>query len=310
MNLDIQTGLQVAILAALIGFVLAFFSGIRRIRAGRNLLYYKKRQEMVSRGWKTILAALLLVVLGFSLRRYGAPVAYEFFPPSPTVTNTPTITQTPTITETPTITLTPTITNTPSITSTPALPPEIASMIEATITPNPAFLFSKVVVARAIDDGFQPVDPQIEFTNPITRLYGTFSYAEMTINANWAAVWLRLADNKIMCFESMPWTSGTGGYGYTECEPSGEQWLPGAYEVQLFVGTEWANSGSFTITGDAPPPLPTATNTFTATGTATLTPTRTETPVPSSTNTRLPTNTYPPTSTPWPTNTRAPTATY
>lgn len=310
MHLDIQTGLQAAILAAFIGFFLALMAGIRRIKAGRNLLYYKKRQEMVSRGWKTILAALLLIVLGFSLRRYGAPVAYQFFPPSPTVTNTPTITMTPTITETPTITLTPTITETPSITNTPAMPPEIAAQIQATITPNPAFVFSRVLFATKIDDGLQPVDPQTEFTNPITILYGTFSYTDMTINANWAAIWVRMADNKIMCVESMPWTSGSGGYGYTECEPAGEQWLPGEYEVQMFVGQEWANSGKFTITGDAPAPLPSATNTRTASPTWTMTVPPTQTPTPPNTPTRAPTRTYPPTATPWPTNTRAPTATY
>jgi len=48
-----------------------------------------------------------------------------------------------------------------------------------------------------------------------------------------------------ICSETKPWDGSTGGYGYTQCNPSSEQWQPGDYEVQLFVGLTWISSGSF-----------------------------------------------------------------
>jgi hypothetical protein len=47
--------------------------------------------------------------------------------------------------------------------------------------------------------------------------------------------------------ESMPWEGPTGGYGYTECTP--DEWLPGDYEVRMFVGEAWKVTSSFTVTG-------------------------------------------------------------
>lgn len=310
MNLDIRTAIQTLFVLTLAGVVLSIFVGIRTIRSGHKLLYFRKRREMVSRGWRTIFGAFLLVGVAFAINRYAEPTAYRFFPPSPTITQTPTITLTPSITITPSITLTPTITNTPSVTYTPAMPDSIRNGIQTTITPNPSAVFSPVLISRTINDDFQPIDPQTMFANPITTLYGAFSYDQMVVGSHWAALWYRLADQELLCYESKPWDGGTGGYGYTECSPSSDEWLPGDYEVQIFVGTEWKNSGRFTITGEPPTPLPsatatrtaTATWTVTATGTATLRPTVTPTPTVTQTRTTTPT--------PKPTNTRAPTATY
>ena len=62
-----------------------------------------------------------------------------------------------------------------------------------------------------------------------------------------------------------PWDGGTGGIGgYTECSNPIGGWLPGQYEVQIFMGYEWKVVGRFIVI--EPPdanPAPTGTPTFT-----------------------------------------------
>jgi len=280
---------------------------------------------------------LIFVGVGFGLasflvNNYAAPMTYSVFPPSPTVTLTPTVTQTPTISPTPTISLTPTITDTPSVTNTPSLPQEVQSRFESTITPVAGAVFSSLTFALRLDDNFLPVEPAVEFTNPINKMYGVFSYDQMTPGAQWTALWYR--NGELVFYETVPWTWGTGGYGYTEWAPPTEAWMPGTYEVQIFVGSEWIEgaSGTFTVTGEPPTstptippsktptssptigPSPTRTNTatftVTVTRTITLTPTITKTPTitltPTITRTPRPTDTRWPTLTPVPPPTKRP----
>ena len=60
--------------------------------------------------------------------------------------------------------------------------------------------------------------------------------------------------------------------------PPASDWQPGNYEVQLFVGTYWWQSGRFTVTGAAPAAV------------ATLTPTLTRTPLANANLTHTPNN--------------------
>jgi len=306
MQLDIRTGIQTAIVLAIVGLVLLFWLGIRTIQHGQRLPFFRKRREHMLRGWRMIFLTIGLAVGVFFMGRFGEPVVYRFFPPSPTVTMTGTITLTPTISLTPTITETPTITNTPSVTNTPFMPEDVARQFSSTVTPNPESVFSPVVFAREIDDNLQPIEPSTEFTNPIGKLYGTFSYDRMTTGAQWSALWYRGTD--LICLETQPWDGNTGGWGYTECELPAAAWLPGEYEVQIFVGMEWNNSGRFTVVGDAPTPVATASPTRTLGPTATITPippTRTPRPTITPLPTQTPRNTF----TPTPTRTRTPTPT-
>ena len=233
-----------------------------------------------------IITGLILGGISLFLRQYAEPAIYMVFPPSPTVTLTPTITLTQTISVTPSITPTFTITPTPAISYTPQIPQEIAKEFTALITPNSAAVFSFPVFSREIDEDMQPVDPLLEFENPITHLYATFSYDQMIVESQWSAVWYRLADDEIICFETKPWDGSTGGYGYTECDADIKEWLAGEYEVRIFIGEIWKSSERFTVIGDPPSPTTTSTPTRTATPTWTLTPTRTTTLIPSETSTR------------------------
>jgi hypothetical protein len=309
MNLDIQTGILTATILILVGFLLTGFVGINSIRSGRRLLYFRKRRQLILRGWRLLFIATILAGLAVIVNRFGEPVAYRVFPPSPTVTTTPTVTETPTITITPSITLTPTITNTPSITDTPEMPLAIETKFQSTITPNPTVVFSSIVFGTKLDKNYQPEDPGTKFKNPIPKMYGVFSYDQMTVGAQWSALWYR--GNDLMCYETLPWNGGTGGFGYTECSAPLGGWLPGDYQVRLFLGTLWKQSGDFTVSGEPPPPTDTLTPTRTQVPSATTGPS----PTPAPTNTLTPSLTFTPsrtptiTLTPTVTNTRRPTDT-
>jgi type VI secretion system secreted protein VgrG len=189
------------------------------------------------------------------------------------------------------------------------MPEDLREEFEGMVTPSPDILFSPIQFSRTIDEDLQPVDPAVEFENPVGRLYGTFSYNNMADGVQWSALWYW--EGELVYYESTVWEGGTGGYGYTDWEPDSNLWRPGMYEVQIFVGTEWKVSGWFTVTGD--PPTPTITTSPTAS--ATVTPTITDTPTATITLTRWPsatptiTQTPTRTRTPRPTDTRMPTPT-
>jgi type VI secretion system secreted protein VgrG len=191
---------------------------------------------------------------------------------------------------------------------TPRIPLAIEAEFESTITPNPEAVFSPLVFAQAVDEDYNPVNPNIVFQNPIGHLYAVFSYDEMTKGAQWTAVWYR-NNTELVHFETKPWDGEVGGYGYTDWNPLPEDWLPGEYSVEIYVGQTWKVSGRFTIEGAAPTRRPTATPTRTPTSTRTLTPTRTRTPTRTVTPTRTRTPTPGPTLTPRPSDTRQPTQT-
>ncbi len=311
MDLDIKTGVQTAIILALLIGLLSLYFGFRTVKAGRRLPYFRKRRDMLVRGWRLIFAAFGLGFVSLVANSYAEPVVYRFFPPSPTITLTPTITITPTVSVTPTITETPTITNTPSVTNTPSIPEEVMQKFESTITPLASPVFSGLRFAQQLDeDTFQPIDPAEEFENPIKKMYGVFSYDQMTAGAQWTALWYR--NGELVFYETIPWNGGTGGYGYTEWEPSSDAWQPGTYEVQLFVGSEWVEGarGSFVVTGEPPTPIPTLPPTSTLTPTQTMGPSPTYTSSPTLTPSLTPTVTITPTVTKTPTITLTPTITH
>ncbi len=304
MNLDISTGVQTAFFLTLAGVVISLIIGIRTIQAGNKLMFFRKRRNLVARGWRLIFFAGFLGVFAIAINQFAEPVVYQIFPPSPTVTQTPTNTETPTITLTPTISPTPTITPTISITPTPYIPTDVFVQFTSVVTPKPDAVFSKPQIAQALDKDHLPVDPATTFENPLGKLYGAFSYDKMTDRAQWTAIWLRLADNKIVCVESIPWNGGTGGYGYTECMPE-SMWQAGDYMVQIFVGVIYKVGTYFSVTGTPPTPTITLTPTITPIPSKTVTPTfPTYTPGPSKTPSPLP-----PTLTPRPSDTKWPSQT-
>ena len=319
-NLDIQAGILAAVLLAALGTVLYILAGIRSIRASRAIAFYRIKREGMMRGWRYLFFGLILAILAVMINSYGAPLAYSYFPPSPTASMTPTITLTPTISPTPTITLTPTITPTPSEsdtptpTQTPNVPESIVAQFESIVTPSPSSLFSTLQFTQGIDENYVALSPGEAFENPVGHMYALFSYDQLTDGVQWTALWYR--DGELVHFETEPWDGGSGGIGYTDWNPSSADWLPGNYQVQLFLGRDLKVVGGFLVTGLPATPTETTTPSPTSTSTPTpVTPSPTITPWPTQTRTTTPTPTISPTVTRTPTITptstpRPPTATF
>jgi hypothetical protein len=260
--MDIRSGIIAFAVLVAIGAFLSMRSGIRTIQFSRQMTFYRLRRARAASGWRMIAFGFLLLIAAALLPSYAPPLVYQYFPPSPTPTLTPTVTLTPTMTLTPTVTEPPTPTNTPLFTdtptasSTPYLPIGIEAQITSVVTPNPDAAFSEVKFTQA-GSGYPAVGPQTVFQNPVGHLWGIYDYNNMIPGVQWTALWLR--DGRLVRYETKPWDGATGGYGFTDWNPSPEEWLPGSYEVQLFVGLDWRGGGRFIVQGEPPTPIPTMT---------------------------------------------------
>lgn len=332
--LDIKSFMTALVAILALAVVLLFINSIRTIRRSRSLAYYRLRRKTLMAGWRMLLISIVLVPVVYLVYRFGEPAVYSFYPvtatPSPTFTPTviPTITETPTITLTPSITPTLSESYTPSPTPTPYIPLAVEVQFSSTVTPSPDSVFSPLRFAQGIDLAYNPINPSDTFIQPIEMMYAIFSYDKMTDGVQWTALWLR--DGDLVYYETKPWEGGTGGFGFSDWQPAPEEWLPGNYQVQIFVGMQVKVIGDFEVVGFPPTETPTPSATLTASPTLTQTPsntptitqtptitvtrwptwtpTATRTPLPP-TATKIPTSTRPPTATPVPTRTFPPTAT-
>lgn len=282
--MDIRAGILTAILMAVLAAIFLFHAGIHSIQSGRKLTFYRLRRQRMAGGWRMLGGGILLLLVSVWLAFYGEPVAYRYFPPSPTPSLTPTITLIPTITLSPTITLTPTITDTPSVTDTPTItptpyiPPAIEALFDSLVTPNPDAVFSPLQFSTVYEN-YECVAPATSFVNPIRAVTACFSYNNMLPGVQWTALWYR--EGELVHYETLPWDGATGGLGYSQWSPPPEAWLPGLYDVQIFVGLEWKVVGQFRVIGDPPTSTPSITPSPTVSPTFTRTPS--VTPLPPST---------------------------
>ena len=251
--MNVDRVVPIVSLALVIGGIGAALLGWRFLSGSRGLQFHNLRRDRLRRGWRWIAAGAALLLAGALSGAFGRQVGHRVYPPTPTPTMSPTVTLTATLTLTPTITLTPRETHTPSPTPRPTLPAPIAVLVRETITPPAGAAFSPIVVASQLKE-FQPLDGSPTWSSPPPRLLGAFSYDQLLNGLRWTALWLR--DGKVVCVETQIWDGGTGGYGYTECEPA-EGWSPGMYVIQMFLGEQWWTSASFEIlevaTGTATP---------------------------------------------------------
>lgn len=303
MNLDIHTGIQTATIISIVLVILCAFAGYHAIQKGRTLKFFRMRRERIMAGWRLLFFAIIFIVIAILLNTVAEPVIYSFYPPTATLTLTPTATLTPTITLSPTITLTPTISSTPSVSDTPTITPTphiplaVEAQFSSIVTPNPETVFSPIIFTQGLDEDWNPIAAGEVFTNPVGHMYALFSYDQMIPGSQWTAIWY--FGTELVHFETAPWEGGTGGLGYSDWEPDAYKWLPGEYEVQIFLGLAWKVSGRFTVAGDPPTPVPSLTPT----------PTRTQTPTPTVTLTKQPTSTPRPSDTRQPSETLTPTPT-
>ena len=251
--MDIRAGIITTIILAVLFALLLIRGGIRSIQSARKLTFYRLRQQRMSGGWRMLIVAVLMLLFSAWLGRFGEPVAYRYFPPSPTITLSPTITIVPTMTLSPTITLTPTITDTPSITDTPTItptpyiPPAIEALFESAVTPNPDSVFSPLQFSTVYEN-YECVAPSTTFVNPISEMWACFSYNNMQPGVQWTALWYR--GSELVHYDTLPWDGTTGGLGFSHWTPPPDMWQPGTYFVQIFVGLEWKVVGQFVVSGD------------------------------------------------------------
>jgi hypothetical protein len=264
MNLDIRAGVLAATFITIIFFLISAITGTQTLLSGKKVKFFKLRRDQMMRGWRLIALGLFWIIAAMGIYFFGEPVAYHFITPSPTVpasltpTITPSISTTPTITETPTITLTPAESYTPTPSGTPFIPVAVEARFEGRLTPPAEAAFSPLIFTNiGLDEDYNPVGPGTQFTNPVGHLYGVFSYARMIDDIQWSALWVR--DGELVYYETMPWNGGSGGIGYTDWDPSPDMWLPGEYQVQLFLGRDFQIAGIFRVVGEPPTLTPTQT---------------------------------------------------
>ncbi|MBE0683771.1 MAG: hypothetical protein IH589_17840 [Anaerolineales bacterium] len=265
--MDIRAGILALALLALAAAYFSFRAAIKTMQTARKLSFYSLRKRHNITAWRLFFVSVFLAGFAYWLPFYGEPMVYEYFPPSPTPSLTPTITLTPTltlipsITIPPTLTLTPSVSDTPTLTLTPFLPLAIEALFEGPVTPNPEALFTAIQFSTVFD-GLNPVDPKTVFELPIQTMYGGFDYNNTLPGVQWTALWY-LNGKLSNCFETKPWDGGTGGIGgYTECSaPTADGWVPGEYEVQIFMGYEWKVIGRFRVLDNLTTPTATGTPT-------------------------------------------------
>ena len=270
MELFSRTNLLIVAFAAVSFFLL--IAGVRALRLGSRTIYFRHRRQRVLAGWWMTGAGLLLAVIAlfiFRAREVPLPAA----PTSAPATQAASATPRPTFTLTPRPTLA--LTQTPNATPTPHLPISLEIMVVSSVTPQASATISEIVFSETLLDNF-PVGNRTEFFNPIERMYASFYHTHMTYGAQFTTLWFR--NGELVYFQSGPWQFGGRGREASLWEPAPQEWFPGDYEVQFFVGTEWKATGYFKVKGE--PPLPTATPTLTSTASPTETPTATPSDTP------------------------------
>jgi type VI secretion system secreted protein VgrG len=153
------------------------------------------------------------------------------------------------------------------------LPLAIEALITSAVTPDPAAAFSSIEFSTEYDGVFA-IDPKTVFQNPVGHMYGSYSYDKMTLGSAYTEVWYR--DGSLVHFEPPhPWGANegeaSGGYGYVDWNPAPHEWLPGNYQVQVFVGLDWKVVGEFVVEGAVPTASPTRTMLAVSTETPTST---------------------------------------
>ncbi|MBX3047635.1 MAG: hypothetical protein KIT46_08585 [Anaerolineales bacterium] len=262
-SLDLESFLLTSTAVLVFFGLYTLWTGRARMQQAGELPYHRLRQQRLLQGWATVFWGLVLFALAALLHWFGRPVVYSVFPVTPTSSQTSTPTLSPTPSLSPTLTLTPSetptlqFTYTPSPTLPPQLPDEVRSQFTSVVTPNPAAVFSPLTFSRDLNfRTYTAIEPGTLFESPVEGIYATFSYDGMLPDSQWSALWYR--QGQLVHFETMPWDGGTGGFGYTEWLAPSQEWLPGIYQVQIFVGDQPKVVGEFEVSGPAGTPTPPA----------------------------------------------------
>jgi hypothetical protein len=100
------------------------------------------------------------------------------------------------------------------------------------------------VFSRAITPDYQPRDPRTVFSPGDNYVYAFFEYHNMNEGVVWRHVWHK--DSEEIASESDLWEWGTDGRAYVFFAPVGG-YQPGRYRVQVYVGEQLKQTGTFTM---------------------------------------------------------------
>jgi hypothetical protein len=232
------------------------YMGWRELQSAKLLPFYQVRRRRVARGWRFIIIGIAIALIAVTVQVFGQTVTDRLVPALSTsdddsATRVSTEDATATVTRTPEDTATPSITPSPTERGTPMLPNGLAESFTESVTPDSQAVFGQIDVATEIIYPARPGEEEFEWVEG--TLYGLFSYDFLETGVRWTAVWMW--ENEVICVESKPWDGGRGGWGYTECEP--DQWPPGEYYIDMFLGEEWWIGVEFTVLESAPTLTPT-----------------------------------------------------
>ncbi len=247
--------------------LLVVAAGVLLLRRAPRQPFFLIRQQTAAAGWRLLIVAVAILALASTVRLFGAHVVFQVITPTPSITLTPSVTLTPTITFTPsqtpppTITLTATQTFTPTSSPTPLVPFNIQQQFTSNVTPDPKLAIHPLTFAEALTKDYEPVLPGEVFFNPIQKIVGLFNYENVNFGVQWTVIWLR--DGSLAYWESYPWSGAPSGKGAVTWNTSPNFFFPGTYEVQIFAGGVWQQTGQFNIVGPAPLPTDTVSPTIT-----------------------------------------------
>jgi hypothetical protein len=256
------------ITVALFGLALLLMVlSIRLFRRSRTDVFWRRRREAGQRGWRLfLLSAVILIASGLACaatalnawlpddnkkRTTPTTAAAEIstLPPDeatafqltaspsplPTATAEPQSTPilTPADTPTPVVII---VTSTPMValatasqpTFTPNAPPLVSS-----ITPEPDAQITITALDDQISSDYQAITPRSTFDTGTTRIYLFVQFQNMTPGVLWRRE--LYYDNSLLEEHSYLWGSETQGDGYFFFG-SGSGFVPGSYEVRLYIG--------------------------------------------------------------------------
>ncbi len=228
-----------------VALALAFYSGLTAIAfRGLNNLFAPNAP---------VLQGVALPTITSTSTETTEPTATTRVTSTPAPTLTPTIitstpTPEPTSTSTPTLTLTPTETLTPTITPTPTATYESVLRLTppfSTRRARPEASIQITAADEAISASKTPLQPRTTFTAGVKRIYLFMNYQAMDDGVAWTRVLYR--DDVAVQGQAYLWSMGENGASFFFFG-SEDGYLPGGYEVRLYLGDEEINRFAFTIT--------------------------------------------------------------
>jgi len=256
---------------------LLYFHFLRRVRSAR---YYVLRERARRAGGRWLIVAVLSLALGIvSLYLHtrlpsggGFPTAGRSPPPlapsvaeasTPSVSTSPSPTPLPTSTPRPIASPSPMPTPTPTATPTPAyvLPPTALTPKPGATPASPEARITLVTLALDEQNG-RPVEPGDTFPPGDHRVYLFIQYEGMSQGVIWTYGWYREGEylDGNTCLwgvveETCPRVFGEAGSTFLFFNPrsveSGEYphgYVPGVYEVRVWIEDRFQGSLEFTIT--------------------------------------------------------------